>query len=120
MKKARILVLFFIGSIFTIYAQENESNNFTSNIQNQQINLSFGGWSGTTLHMGNINWSSGSWKTSIKNNQIRNALLMYPDSAQEYYSFSRNRKIFNGWYWGGLTVMLAAPFVPLPLLYCLC
>jgi len=67
----------------------NENVNFLKFYDNEMIHWNFNGFGGLTLNYGNDIWNFSSFGVNINNERIRNALLEYSDSAQEYNFFEK-------------------------------
>jgi len=84
----------------------NENVNFLQFYDNEMFHWNFYTFGGLTLNYGNDNWEYSTFGVNINNERIRNALLEYPDSAQAYNSFRKNKITGNILYWSGIVLML--------------
>jgi len=86
----------------------NENVNFLQFYDNEMFHWNFNTSDGLILNYGNDNWKYSTFGVSIKNERIRNALLEYPDSAQAYNSFKKNKVTGNIVYWSGIVLILGS------------
>lgn len=108
-----VSVLFLLVSQNT-NAQEIENDKTDENLiflqfyNNEMFNWNFNKFGGLTLNYGNDNWKYSTFGVNINNERIKNALLEYPDSAEAYNSFRKNKITGNIVYWSGIVLMLGS------------
>jgi hypothetical protein len=86
----------------------NENVDFLQFYDNEMFHWNFNTSDGLILNYGNDSWKYSTFGVSIKNERIRNALLEYPDSAQAYNYFRKNKINGNIAYWSGLALILGS------------
>jgi len=102
------LAVFFSGNLF---AQENnETNSDLSNFYNAELfHWSYNMFGGLSLNLYN---QSSSTMYGI-NKSMEDALLSFPDSSREYFSYKQKNTVGNLLTWSGVAMVVLGSFVPM-------